>query len=73
MVRARPFLSLLNCFALGRFRYWQVTLVARFRPLSFLRLLALVLICAAPAAIVHAQGRSRPFLITTFPILTRIT
>ena len=57
MVRARPFLSLLNCFALGRFRYWQVTLVARFRPLSFLRLLALVLIYAAPAAIVHAQAK----------------
>jgi hypothetical protein len=57
VVRGQPFLSFLNCFALGRFRYWQVTLVARFRPLSFLRLLALVLIYAAPAAIVHAQAK----------------
>ena len=56
LVRGRRFLPLLNCFGLGRFRYWQVTLVARFRPFSFLRLLAIVLICAAPAAIVHAQG-----------------
>ena len=56
VVRGRTFLSLLNCFALGCFRYWQVTLVARFRPFSFLRSLALVLICAAPAAIIHAQG-----------------
>jgi hypothetical protein len=46
----------LNCFALGRFRYWQVTLVARLRSRSFLRLLALILICAAPASIAHAQG-----------------
>jgi hypothetical protein len=57
VVRGRRFLSLLNCFALGCFRYWQVTLVARFCPLSFLRLFALVLICAAPAAIVHAQAK----------------
>ena len=56
VVRGRPILPLLNCFALGRFRYWQVTLVARFRPLSFLRLLALILICAAPASIAHGQG-----------------